>query len=115
MKALLLIGVETSFKYNEPLVIGVIWKLVTSAPSVGSREMTRSDVVCVGAVAVFSLTVVALLIDGVLATGLTVMLATNTLPPKPAVLALVDACTLKLAVPTKSAAGEIGRAACREG
>src|SRR5438128_670063 len=107
-------GVVPSFRYKVPLVIALIWKLVTSAPSVGSREMTRPDVVCVGAAAVFSSTV-APVTDGVLATGLIVILAVITLPPKPAVLALVDACTLKLAVPTKSAAGEIGRAACREG
>ena len=49
--------------------------------------------------------VVALVTDGVSATGSTVMVAVTRLPPRPASVLLVEAWTLKLPSPKKSAAG----------
>ena len=68
-------------------------------PSAALRETTRPDVVCVSSL------VVALVTEGVSATGLTVMVAVTTLPPSPPSLLLSDACTWKLAVPKKFAEG----------
>src|SRR6266550_5387844 len=63
MKSPLLIGVAPLFLNNEPPVIPVILKCVTSAPSAGLREITSPEVVCVFAL------VVALVTDGVSATA----------------------------------------------
>jgi hypothetical protein len=69
MKSPLWIGVTPSFLNNEPPVIAVILKWVTSAPSAGLREITRPEVVCVFAL------VVALVTDGVSATAMFAKLA----------------------------------------
>ena len=47
----------------------------------------------------------ALVTDGVSATGFTVIVAVTVLPPSPASTPLVDACTVKLPLPKKSSAG----------
>src|SRR2546426_807118 len=70
----------------------VILKCVTSAPSAAFRLITRPEVVCVSSL------VVALVTDGVSATGLTVMVAVARLPPKPALVLFTEACTWKLNV-----------------
>ena len=54
-----------------PLLIPVILKCVTSAPSAALREITRPLVVCVSSL------VVALVTDGVSATGLITRLAVS--------------------------------------
>ena len=99
MKSPLAIGVVPSFWNSVPLVMLVILKCVTSAPSPALRQMTRPLVVCV------SSSVVALVTDGVSATALTVIVAVTALPPSPASALLVEACTSKLPVPEKLAAG----------
>src|SRR5438105_11030347 len=67
MKSPLLIGVVPSLWNNVPLLIAVIWKFVTSAPSAVLRPITRPAVVCVSSL------VVALVTEGVSATALTVI------------------------------------------
>ena len=74
MKLPLAICVVPSFRNSVPLVMPVILKCVTSTPSTALREMTRPDVVCVSSL------VVALVTDGVSATGFTVMLAVAAVP-----------------------------------
>ena len=75
MNVPLLIGVVPSFLYSVPLLIPVILKCVTSAPSAALREITSPLVVCVSSL------VVALVTDGVSATGLTVIVTVAVLPP----------------------------------
>ena len=99
MKSPSLIGVVPSFWNSVPFRMLVIWKCVTSAPSAALRVMTRPLVVCV------SSSVVALVTFGVSATVLTVMVAVTTLPPRPALTLLVEACTSKLPNPKKLALG----------
>ena len=78
----------------------VILKCVTSEPSAAFREMTRPDEDWVSSLVVVPVT------DGVSAIGLTVMLAVASPPPRPPSLLLREPCTLNVAVPSKSAAGE---------
>src|SRR5437879_13817687 len=92
MKSPLLIGVVPLFWNSVPLVMPVILKFVTSAPSAAFRVMTRPEVVCVSSF------VVALVTDGVSATALTVMVAVAKPLLRPAPAALVAPCTWKLKV-----------------
>src|SRR5229473_750961 len=69
MKSPLLIGVTTLFWNRVPLVIPVILKCVTSAPSTALRVMTRPDVDCVSSLVVVFVT------DGVSAIGVIVIVA----------------------------------------
>jgi hypothetical protein len=62
----LLIAVEPLFLNSAPLVMLVILKCVTSPPSAALRLITRPDALCTSSF------VVALVTDGVSATGLTV-------------------------------------------
>ena len=71
MNVPLVIGVVPSFLYSVPLVMPVILKCVTSAPSAALREITSPLVVCVSSL------VVALVTDGVSATGLITRLAVS--------------------------------------
>src|SRR5260221_546759 len=66
MKSLFAIGVVPSVWNSVPFVIPVILKWVTSVPSAAFRPITRPLVVCVSSL------VVALVTDGVSATGVTV-------------------------------------------
>ena len=79
--------------------MAVILKFVTSAPSAAFREMTSPEVVCVSSL------VVALVTEGVSATGFTVTVAVTTPPPKPASLLLTTPGPGMTAEPKKSAAG----------
>src|SRR5439155_1332153 len=84
-----------------PLVIPVISKCVTSAPSTALRLMTRPDVVCVSSL------VVALVTDGVSATGVTLKLTVAVLlfgSGEPLVVPLSVMVYWKLAAPLKFAA-----------
>ena len=71
MNVPLLICVVPSFLYSVPLLIPVILKCVTSAPSAALRASTSPLVVCVSSL------VVALVTDGVSATGLITRLAVS--------------------------------------
>src|SRR5439155_5398568 len=94
MKSPAAIAVDPSCWNSVPPLIAVTLKCVTSAPSAALRLMTNPDVVC-------TLTVVAaLVIDGVSATGLTVMVAIVE-GPTPAPSASVAPWTAKLADPKK--------------
>ena len=99
MNVPLVICVVPSFWYSVPLVMPVILKCVTSAPSAALREITSPLVVCVSSL------VVALVTDGVSATGLTVIVAFAVLPPRPASPLDVEAWIVKLPLPKKSAVG----------
>ena len=89
MKLPALIAVVPSFWKSVPLVMFVILKCVTSAPSAALREITSPVADCVFCV------VAELVTDGVSATGFTVTVAGTTLSFRPASVALVEACTLK--------------------
>src|SRR6267143_3109930 len=88
MKSPLLIGVVPLFWNSVPLVMPVILKCVTSAPSAALRLITRPEVVCVSSL------VVALVTDGVSATALTVKVAWLVLPHSPVSTPLVYAWTV---------------------
>ena len=89
-------GVVPSFKNSVPLVLMfVILKCVTSAPSPALRLMTRPELLCVSSF------VVALVTLGVSATEVTVIVAGTTAPPKLASAAAVAAWMLNVAVPKK--------------
>src|SRR5262249_31246986 len=92
-------AVVPSLRNSVPLVMFVTWKLVTSAPSAALREMNSPEVVWGASL------VVALVTLGVSATALTVMVAVTRLPPRPALLLLVEACTWKEPVPKKLGLG----------
>jgi len=72
MKSPLLISVVPLFWYSVPLLMPVIWKWVTSAPSAALRLITRPVVLCVSSL------VVALVTEGVSTTGLTVIVTVAT-------------------------------------
>src|SRR6267143_3689366 len=104
IKSPLLIGVLPLFWNSVPLVMPVILKFVTSAPSPTFLVMTRPVVVCVSSF------VVAFVTDGVSATGVTlkVTVACSTLffgSGAPFVVPLSRTVYLKLARPLKFAAG----------
>ena len=93
MKSPSLIGVVPSFWNSVPLVMLVILKCVTSAPSTALREMTRPLVVCV------SSSVVALVTEGVSATGVDGDRRRRPrCRPGRRRRCSVEACTVKLAV-----------------
>ena len=85
MKFPLVIDVMPSFWNRVPFVMPVILKCVTSAPSAALRLMTRPLVVWTSSL------VVALVTDGVSATGLTVIVAVASPPPRPGSLFEIDA------------------------
>ena len=90
MNSPLVTWVTPSLRYSVPPVMFVIWKLVTKAVSAALGVITRPEVVCVLSV------VVALVTVGWFSTRLTVIVAVAVGPPSPAVVALVDSCTVKL-------------------
>src|SRR6266576_4748992 len=104
MKSPLLIGVVPLLWNRVPLVMPVILKFVTSAPSPALRVMTRPEVVCVSSF------VVAFVTDGVSATGVTLKttVACTALffgSAAPFVVPLSWIVYRKLAAPLKFAAG----------
>src|SRR5882762_4655502 len=92
MKSPLLIGVTPLFWNRVPLVMPVILKWVTSAPSAALRLMTRPEVLCVSSLVVVGVT------DGVSATVLTVIVAVAKPVLRPAPALLVAPWTWKLKV-----------------
>src|SRR6202521_6038172 len=99
MKVSLLITVVPSFLKSVPLVMLVILKCVTSAPSAGLRLITKPEVVWVSSLVVASVT------DGVSAAAFTVIVAEARPPPNPPLVAFSDACTSKLPLAKEFAAG----------
>ena len=99
MKSPLLIAVVPSFWNSVPWVILAILDESNSALSAALCETISPDALWVSSL------VVALVTDGVSATGSTMMVAVARLPPRPALLFVVEAWTLKLPLPKKSAAG----------
>jgi hypothetical protein len=93
MKVPASIAVDPLFWCSVPFWTFAILKCVTSPLSFPFRLMTRPEVVWTCAF------VVAPVTDGVSATGVTVMAAVTTLPPRPPFAFVVDACASKLAGP----------------
>src|SRR5204862_5255497 len=99
MKSLLAIAVVPSFLKRVPLVMLVILKWVTSAPSAPFRLMTKPDVVWVSSL------VVAFVTDGVSAIAVTVIVAVADPLLKPPPDESVAPWTWKLPLANEFAAG----------
>jgi hypothetical protein len=99
MKSPLLMTVVPSFLYSVPLLMPVILKWVTSAPSTALRLNTSPLLVCTPG------EVLALLTLGVSATGVTVMVAVAVAPPRPPSLPAVAACAANEPALSLSAVG----------
>ena len=99
MKAPSAIAVVPSFWNRLPLVMPVILKWVTSVLSAALRVSTKPEVVWVAGI------VLALVTDGVSATGVIVMTAFTVLPASPPFTPLDDACAVKAPVALELAVG----------
>src|SRR5260370_1096914 len=99
MKSPLLIGVTPLFWNRLPLVIPVILKCVTSAPSTALRVMTSPEVVCVSSL------VVEFVTEGVSGIGVMVIVAVAARGLSTVPTASVEPCTWKLPATIEFAVG----------